>query len=100
MGDWTAVDWHVRDERGDEFASRWRTMMTWAEENVGTLEWARLVQDAENPNHFISMGSWREPGPRAAIAREEWRALIDECEALCTSVTGGPGTEVVRIGRD
>jgi quinol monooxygenase YgiN len=99
MGMWTAVDWRVQQGRGDEFSARWRDMMTWAEEHAGTLEWARLIRDADDPDHFISMGAWRDPGMQAAIAQEEFRALIEQCEALCTESAGGPGTEAVRIGQ-
>lgn len=94
---WTAVDWRVHEANAGEFPERWREMMEFAKAQVGTLEWARLIQDADDPTHFVSVGAWRDRGPYAAIENEEFLYLLEGCEALCREVTGGPGTEVITV---
>jgi quinol monooxygenase YgiN len=97
MASWTAVDWRVEESKAAEFPHRWQEMMEFAKANVGLLEWARLVQDADDPTHFVSFGLWRDRGPYAAIENPDFLRLLEGCEAICSQVTGGPGTEVVSV---
>jgi hypothetical protein len=97
MALWTAVDWRVEEANASEFPKRWEEMLRWAKDNTGTLDWARLVRDAEDPTHYISMASWHGDGPRAAIEHEEFQGLIKRCEELCRESMGGPGEEIVTI---
>lgn len=94
---WTAVDWRVEESNAADFPKHWEEMLRWAKEHAGTLEWARLVRDAEDPTHYISFASWSGEGPAAAMRHEEFRALIQRCDEMCRESTGGPGEEVVIV---
>jgi hypothetical protein len=97
MGSMSAANWQVKDGNATEFPKRWEEMIGWARDYGGNLEWARLIQDAEDPNHFISMASWTGEGMRAAMQQEEMKNLIEICADMCSGWSGGPGTEVVKL---
>ena len=94
MGIWTAVDWRLEESNATEFPQRWREMLQWAKDNVGTLEWARLIQNAE-----IQTTSFHSPhGMVPALGqRSSRRSFGNSCNGVKGCVArapGGPGTEV------
>lgn len=93
---WTAVDWRVHEANAGEFPQRWREMMEFAKAQVGTLEWARLIQV---PTIRPTSSRWGRGGTAGPTPPSRTRSsrLLQGCEALCREVTGGPGTEVITV---
>ncbi|MFJ7066507.1 antibiotic biosynthesis monooxygenase family protein [Streptomyces sp. NPDC101115] len=87
---WASGDWQVSEGDADEFVDRWRAFLTWTKEaNDGFLS-ARLIRDLNEPRHFVSFSSWRDPA-----AMKEWQSkpefaeLIGACRALCDDMSSG-----------
>ena len=97
MGSLSAANWHVNEGNATEFPKRWEEMMSWARDHGGDLEWARLVQDADDSNHFISMAVWSGEGMKAAMQHAEMKELIDTCIGMCRESSGGPAIEAVTL---
>ena len=98
-GLYTCGTWVVKQGREDEFIAAWQELAEWTLEEVGGTSWARLVQNEEQPNVFMSFGPWTShdaidnwrssDGFRDRVAKI--RDLLDSFE---------PGTYVRRAGVD
>jgi heme-degrading monooxygenase HmoA len=98
MGTWSAADWHVAEGSSAEFTKRWEEMLAYARDNIDGFEWARLVQDGGDPNHYISFGSWQsEAARRDWMSRPQMGELMGACRSLCDEFHGGPVEEVVAV---
>ena len=61
--------WTVTPGKHDEFQAAWRDLADWTLANIEGAGWAKLLMDGEDPNLFLSFGTWTDP---AAIQR--WRS--------------------------
>jgi heme-degrading monooxygenase HmoA len=91
-------NWVVTDGNEAEFIARWTEFLTWTREAAPGLGWARLIQDGDNPRHFISFASWK-----SLEALRSWRSLpefpskMGACRSLCDDFRGGDYTVVVTV---
>jgi heme-degrading monooxygenase HmoA len=99
VGDhYASGNWVVTEGNQAEFVARWTEFLGWTREAAPGLRWARLIQDAENPRHFISFASWE-----SLEALRSWRSLpefpskMGACRALCDDFRGGDYTVVVTV---
>jgi len=99
VGDhYASGNWVVTAGNEAEFMARWTEFLGWTREAAPGLRWARLIQDAENPRHFISFASWE-----SLEALRSWRSLpefpskMGACRALCDDFRGGDYTVVVTV---
>lgn len=61
--------WTVAPGKEDEFVAAWRDLAEWTSDSIPGAGWARLLQDKEHPNVFLSFGPWESLG-----AIQEWRS--------------------------
>ena len=66
---YTSGRWVVKEGCEEEFVEAWEEFARWSAENFEGASWARLGQQRDNPQHFLSLGSWLDD---AEI--EAWRA--------------------------
>ncbi|MGW1895315.1 antibiotic biosynthesis monooxygenase family protein [Streptomyces sp. NPDC002004] len=91
MGDgshyWASGNWYVAEGRADEFLARWTEFLTWTKETNEGFQWARLIRERREPNHFISLSAWRDlDSLKGWRNHPEFEALFDRCCALCTQM--------------
>ena len=86
-------NWLVSQDRDTEFVGRWKEFLEWTRASVAGLRSAHLIQDREDPQHFISFAAWE-----SAEAMQAWRSLPDfgqhlnACRALCDDFRGSSYT--------
>jgi heme-degrading monooxygenase HmoA len=91
-------NWVVNDGRENEFVLRWTEFLKWTRESARGLRSAHLIQDADNPRHFISFASWE-----SSEAMASWRSLPDfatklgACRALCEDFRGSSYTVAATV---
>lgn len=66
---YTSGDWRVKPGLEKEFVQAWQALADWTTENVNSNADAKLLNDGEDPSHFVSFGSWPD---EETIA--QWRA--------------------------
>ena len=64
----TTGSWRVMNGKDQEFVDAWRELAEWTSSNVDGAAWAKLLQDRDDPRHFVSFGPWR-----SMEAIEAWR---------------------------
>lgn len=65
---YTLGEWTVMPGREEEFVTAWRQFAEWTTTNVRGNTWAKLLQDSDAPQRFVSFGPWESDD---AVA--EWR---------------------------
>lgn len=89
-GPYASGNWHVTDDKGDEFMERWTTFLTWTKDANEGFMTARLLRDATDPNHFVSFATWRDLDTLDAWRQKpEFAEHFGACRALCTDMNGG-----------
>lgn len=87
---WASGNWRVTDGKAEEFIARWTEFLTWTKAANDGFETARLIRDLQDPQHFVSFASWRDPESMAAWKnRPEFVEHFGSCRALCTDMQGG-----------
>lgn len=67
--------WNVKKGKEEEFIKTWTKFASWsAEQNHAS---ARLLQDASNPQIFVSVGKWETPE-----AIKKWRETPEFKDAM------------------
>lgn len=56
---YTLGEWTTKAGRQDEFAAAWHEFADWTAANVPGATWAKLLQDRDAPERFISFGPWQ-----------------------------------------
>jgi heme-degrading monooxygenase HmoA len=85
--------WRVLDGREREFITRWTEFLEWTRSSSKDLHEARLIQDSDDPNHFVSFASWS-----SGEAMQRWRSSAEfatklaACRALCSDFRGSSYT--------
>jgi quinol monooxygenase YgiN len=83
-------DWMVGAGSEEEFVKRWTEFLEWTRAAFSECRAAHLIQEAQNPRHFISFASWD-----SADALQRWRSRpefaqkMGACRALCEDFRGG-----------
>ena len=80
----TSGNWLAREGREKEFQKAWQDFANWAAREKHGSESPYLLQDLENPRHFISFGPWPDV---EAIKKwretEEFRNFVIRVKELC-----------------
>jgi heme-degrading monooxygenase HmoA len=93
---WASGNWRVTEGKAEEFIARWTEFLTWTKDETDGFETARLIRDLQDPDHFVSFASWRDPASMGAWKnRPEFAEHFGSCRALCTDMQGG-GYQLVR----
>ena len=83
----SATDCHLKGGQQEEFAYRWTTFLKSTRETQEGFERAWLVADEANPQHFLSVGEWRDSTARQAWADEpRFLELFLPCLEVCDDV--------------
>jgi heme-degrading monooxygenase HmoA len=62
-----AAYWKVKAGSEEEFVARWRSFITWTRENAPGARSFNLLHNENDPQYFISHGSWAD-----AESRDAW----------------------------
>lgn len=82
--DWASGSWTVTKGNEAEFVARWEEFLSWTKAEAAGFRSAYLIQDRDNPSHFISVAHWD-----SLADTEAWRMLpgfmshIGACRVLC-----------------
>ena len=85
--------WLVTAGREKEFVSHWIEFLQWTRSAFSEFRSAQLIQDSEDPRHFVSFANWD-----SADALKQWRsrpefaAKLGSCRILCEDFRGGDYT--------
>ena len=91
-------DWRVRTGCEDEFVGRWTEFLQWTWENAPGFLRARLIQDPEEPAHFISFAEWESPAGLQAWRRlPDFATRLGACRALCEDFRGSNYRLVIQV---
>jgi heme-degrading monooxygenase HmoA len=90
---YSAGNWTVKAGSEKEFIEAWTAFTRWSSDNVPGSESFVLIQDQENPQHFLSFGAWRdEDSMRVWRQRPEFQQLFDRCYKLCDEMSASSYT--------
>lgn len=90
-------NWQVTGGKAAEFIDRWTEFLTWTKEANDGFRSARLIRDLQDPDHFVSFASWRDPAAMDAWKNKpEFAEHFGSCRALCEDMQGG-GYQVTRV---
>jgi heme-degrading monooxygenase HmoA len=98
-GRYTSGDWRVKQGNEPEFIERWTEFVTWAKENSSGANEFFLIQQADDPQHFLSFGKWDDQ-----TAVDAWRQSPDfverlgRCRELCDDFTAHDFEPVAHVG--
>jgi quinol monooxygenase YgiN len=68
MALYTSGTWVVKEGSEQASIDAWRDIAEWTSSEMTGTRWAKLMQDDENPNRFLSFGPWE-----SAEAIQAWR---------------------------
>jgi heme-degrading monooxygenase HmoA len=86
---YSSGNWVVNAGREKEFVQRWTEFLDWTRASAHGLRSAQLIQDSDEPRHFLSFACWEN-----SEAMKAWRALPDfvgrlgACRLLCEDFRG------------
>jgi heme-degrading monooxygenase HmoA len=98
-GRYTSGDWRVKQGNDPGFIERWTEFVTWAKENSSGANEFFLIQQADDPQHFLSFGKWDDQS-----AVDAWRQSPDfaerlgTCRELCDEFTAHDFEPVAHVG--
>jgi len=79
--------WTVKHDKIQEFIKAWQSSADWIAHNLPDDGEGVLVQDAENPNKFISFAFSANPDQaQEVISRSEYQELFSTVRTLCDSI--------------
>jgi heme-degrading monooxygenase HmoA len=83
-------DWRVSAGSEEEFVARWLAFTGWSLENASGARSFVLIRDMEQPQHFLSFGTWADlESVRAWRATTEFARLLGRCRELCDEFHAG-----------
>ena len=89
MDRYVSGNWVVKQGSSGEFISRWKAFTQWSLDNAAGSEDFLLLQDAQDPQHFISLGVWRDHESISAWRNlPEFATLLGRCRELCEDFRG------------
>ena len=79
--------WTVKPGEEDAFVADWKEFVSWAAELPGSGTF-RLLRDADQPNRFVSFGSWEEIDAQNAWTQHpEFAERLGRVRAHCDEFT-------------
>ena len=91
-------NWVVQRGQETEFVNRWTAFLEWSRAAVRGLSSAQLIQDSEEPRHFVSFASWE-----SSEAMSAWRSMpefatkLGACRELCDDFRGSSYTVAASV---
>jgi heme-degrading monooxygenase HmoA len=91
-------NWVVRQGGESEFVARWTEFLEWTRACAPGLVSAQLIQDSDDPRHFISFASWE-----SVETMQTWRSLpafrdrLSACRELCDDFRGSSYTVAAKV---
>ena len=81
---YTSGNWVTEAGKEAEFIERWTAFTQWSLENAPGAQEFVLIQDSNDPRHFMSFGAWSD-GDAVKTWRQapEFGDRLGECRALC-----------------
>lgn len=95
---YSSGNWVVSGGHEKEFVQRWIEFLEWTRASTRGLLSAELIQDSDEPHHFVSFACWE-----SSDAIKAWRALPDfagrlgACRLLCEDFRGSNFTVVASV---
>jgi heme-degrading monooxygenase HmoA len=81
---WTLGSWRTREGKEQDFRRAWETFARWTIANIPGATEAFLLQDPNDPLHFVSFGPWQSLGSIADWrSRNEFAAFLSQANDLC-----------------
>lgn len=97
---YTSGDWRVISGKEAQFIEAWRKFAEWTSANVPGAGEARLLQDPEHPNMFLSFGPWDTlEHVQDWRSRPEFAAFVARARGLCEEIRPRTLTVVAHIAR-
>jgi heme-degrading monooxygenase HmoA len=94
---YTSGNWLVQEGQEEEFIRRWSEFAQWSAKNAPGSGDFYLIQENNNPRHFLSFGSWENS---EVVSRwrqlPEFKDFISKCKELCEDFKAGDYT--LRVG--
>src|SRR5437868_5401758 len=76
--------WVIKPGKEAAFIDEWTSFAHWMKEYTPGVGQGKLLQDAQNPSRFISMGPWEDmKSIQAWRESEEFKAFVGKAQALC-----------------
>jgi heme-degrading monooxygenase HmoA len=97
-GDYASGNWRVKEGSEEEFIARWHAWLTESSKTVDGFGSAHLLQDADDPRHFLSFSNWNDGG-----ARDGWKTGpvfakgLAGCRELCDDFQGADYSEAASV---
>jgi len=86
---YTSGDWIVTAGREEEFVKAWTEFVDWAMATVPGARFATLIQQKDDPRHFISFGEWDgEKQVAAWRSHPEFPQKLIAPRSLCEQFVG------------
>jgi len=84
---YTSAKWNVRPGNEKRFVETWKKFADWTGKHQrGTID-ALLLQEADDPSRFMSLGSWKDMESVGEWRRaENFKRYLAELKALCDGV--------------
>ena len=81
---YTLGNWTVKPGKQTEFIKVWSEFAQWTEKNVSGPGRAYLLQDANDPQKFISFGPWdNEKSIQQWRETDEFKSFVAQVKELC-----------------
>jgi quinol monooxygenase YgiN len=97
-GHYASGNWHVKEEKEQEFVERWTEFLRWTRSAYPSLVSASLIRDQGDPRHFVSFADWGD-----AESRDAWKQVPEfiqrftACRELCDDFYGSDYALAVSI---
>ena len=76
--------WTVKSGKNDEFVTQWTEFLTWSTTTFGEFADAVLLHDADDSQHYLSVGRWNSKEKMDAWRSDAgFQERIGKCIALC-----------------
>jgi heme-degrading monooxygenase HmoA len=56
----TSGRWVVKAGSEADFIAAWQELADWSRDTIGGFKFASLIQDKDEPTHFLSFGEWSD----------------------------------------
>jgi heme-degrading monooxygenase HmoA len=81
---YTLGTWTIKAGKESTFVSLWTSFAQWMNEHTSGLGKGHLLQDAQNPAKFISIGSWDDvQSIQAWRDSDAFRKFVGDAMPLC-----------------
>ena len=91
-------NWVVNPGREQEFIARWMEFLEWTRASSPGLDSARLIQESEDPRHFISFATWDSADAmRVWRSQPEFANKLAACRELCQDFRGSSYTVAAAV---